>query len=66
MAASLPSNTENLQFNLDNEVLKGFLQERLSRQKGLLVLDIAEVKMRSDKMPLDMAVQNFTANSVGL
>lgn len=67
MAASLPSNTENLQFNLDNEVLKRFLQERLSRQKGLLlVLDIAEVKMRSDKMPSDMAVQNLVANSVGL
>lgn len=55
MAASLPPNTENQQFNLDNEVLKRFLQERFSRRKGLLlVLDIAEVKMRSDKMPSDI------------
>lgn len=44
ITASLPSNTENLRFNLGNEELKRYLQEGLSRQKGLVVVsDIAKV-----------------------
>lgn len=44
MTANLPSNTENLRFNLGNKELKRYLQGGLSRQKGLVVVSaIAKV-----------------------